>query len=62
MIFYGDEKAHSPKLVRLERVTGVEPVSSPWQGDIIAVIRYPRMRFQKSEDNILIHALSVNYF
>lgn len=25
----------------MERVTGVEPVSSPWQGDIIAIIRYP---------------------
>lgn len=25
----------------LERVTGVEPVSSPWQGLIIAAIRYP---------------------
>ena len=25
----------------IERVTGVEPVSSPWQGDIMATIRYP---------------------
>ncbi len=27
----------------LERVTGVEPVSLPWQGNIIATIRYPRI-------------------
>ena len=26
----------------MERVTGVEPVSVPWQGTIIAAIRYPR--------------------
>ena len=26
----------------MERVTGVEPVSRPWQGRIIAVILYPR--------------------
>lgn len=26
----------------MERVTGVEPVSHPWQGYIIAAIRYPR--------------------
>ena len=26
----------------MERVTGVEPVSHPWQGRIIAAIRYPR--------------------
>ncbi len=24
-----------------ERVTGIEPVSPPWQGDIIATIPYP---------------------
>lgn len=29
-------------LRRLERVTGLEPVSPPWQGDVIALIRYPR--------------------
>ncbi len=29
--------------VILERVTGVEPVSSPWQGDIMATIRYPQI-------------------
>ena len=28
-----------------ERVTGVGPVSSPWQGLIITVIRYPRFVF-----------------
>ena len=27
----------------LERVTGVEPVSHPWQGRIIAAIRYPHL-------------------
>ena len=26
----------------MERVAGVEPASSPWKGDIIAAIRYPR--------------------
>ena len=25
----------------LERVTGIEPVSLPWQGNIITIIRYP---------------------
>lgn len=25
----------------MERVTGVEPVSPPWQGGVIAAIRYP---------------------
>ena len=25
----------------LERVTGIEPVSLPWQGNIIAIILYP---------------------
>ena len=25
----------------MERVTGVEPVFRPWQGRIIAAIRYP---------------------
>lgn len=28
--------------IYVERVTGVEPVSLPWQGSIIATIRYPR--------------------
>ena len=27
----------------MERVTGVEPVSHPWQGRIIAAIRYPHV-------------------
>ncbi|MDQ5981894.1 MAG: hypothetical protein QG570_654 [Patescibacteria group bacterium] len=26
---------------KLERVTGIGPVSLPWQGSIIATIRYP---------------------
>ena len=26
----------------MERIIGIEPTSSPWQGDIIAIIRYPR--------------------
>lgn len=25
----------------MERVTGIGPVSRPWQGRIIAIIRYP---------------------
>ncbi len=25
----------------MERVTGIEPVSLPWQGNVIAIIRYP---------------------
>ncbi len=25
----------------MERVTGIEPVSSAWKADIIAIIRYP---------------------
>ena len=29
-------------LLLIERVTGIEPVSPPWQGGIIAVIRYPQ--------------------
>jgi hypothetical protein len=24
-----------------ERVTGIEPVSSPWKGDILAFVLYP---------------------
>jgi hypothetical protein len=32
--------------VRLERVTGIEPVSRPWQGRIIATIRYPQGNFR----------------
>ena len=27
----------------MERVTGIEPASSPWKGDIIAVIRHPHL-------------------
>lgn len=27
----------------MERVTGIEPVSRPWQGRIIATIRYPQV-------------------
>ena len=34
-------------IYRLEQVTGVEPVSPPWQGGIIAAIRY--LRFLRSE-------------
>ena len=30
----------------LERVTGIEPVSLPWQGNIITIIRYPRMNLE----------------
>ncbi len=26
----------------MERVTGVEPVSQPWQGRIITIILYPQ--------------------
>ena len=26
----------------MERVTGIEPVSRPWQGRIITTIRYPQ--------------------
>ncbi len=26
----------------LERVNGIEPSSSPWKGDIIAIIRHPQ--------------------
>ena len=29
----------------LERVTGIEPVSRPWQGRIITTIRYPQYSF-----------------
>ena len=32
-----------PESLILERVTGIEPVSSPWKGDIIAFIRYPQV-------------------
>ena len=31
------------EIFRLERVAGVEPASQPWEGRIIAVIRYPQM-------------------
>ena len=31
-------------IFRLERVTGVGPVSRPWQGRIIAAIRYPPIK------------------
>lgn len=31
--------------IMVERVTGVEPVSRPWQGRIIAAIRYPRISY-----------------
>lgn len=30
----------SKKKKKMEQVTGIEPVSSPWQGDIITFIRY----------------------
>ena len=31
--------------VNLVRVSGIEPDSQPWEGYILATIRYPRQRF-----------------
>ena len=33
--------AYMPIIIFLERVTGIEPVSLPWQGNVITIIRYP---------------------
>ena len=33
----------------MERVTGIEPVSLPWQGNIITIIRYPHVGFRISD-------------
>ena len=41
----------------MERVTGIEPVSQPWEGCIIATIRYPQTRFI-----IMIVGLTANLF
>ncbi len=35
----------------LERVEGVEPSSLPWQGSIIAAIRYPLGRYLRAQDS-----------
>ena len=36
------KKAYLIWLFYDERVTGIEPASRPWQGRIIATIRYPQ--------------------
>ena len=36
-----------------ERVKGIEPSSSPWKGDIIAIIPYPQNQFFNFEFRIL---------
>ena len=41
-----ENRAFKNAIFRLERVTGVEPVSDPWQGSIIAAIRYPHDDFK----------------
>ena len=37
----GGNKLFLPLHSHLERVTGIEPVSSPWKGDILAFVLYP---------------------
>lgn len=37
-----NERASLKIVYDFERVTGVEPVFLPWQGNVIAAIRYPR--------------------
>ena len=39
----GTSKISFHSIFYVERVTGVEPVSHPWQGRIIATIRYPQV-------------------
>lgn len=50
----------------MERVTRIELVSLPWQGNVIAIIRYPREVvwpfMQKGRDNIIVPAPVVNSF
>ncbi len=36
-----DPNESDDNFLTLERVTGIEPVSHPWQGRIIAIILYP---------------------
>lgn len=37
--------------MKFERVTGVEPVSLPWQGNIITIIRYPHFKLSARGGN-----------
>ena len=46
---YGPDELPIALSRALERVTGVEPVSYPWQGHIIAAIRYPRNEEQNEQ-------------
>ncbi len=43
-----------------ERVTGVEPVSSPWQGLIIAAIRYPLSQSLRRANPLLLYSFVQN--
>ena len=49
-------------LFYLERVTGIEPVSRPWQGRIIATIRYPRSLFTCREGESNSHCIAATGF
>ena len=38
-----DNQALPPVYSHMERVNGIEPSSSPWKGDILAVVLHPRL-------------------
>ena len=35
--------AEASLIINLERVAGIEPASSDWKAEVIAIIRYPHM-------------------
>lgn len=42
LVYKKDQKKSGP-FYMYERVRGIEPLFLPWEGDVIATIRYPRV-------------------
>jgi hypothetical protein len=63
-LLFSSKIKNNPFGLLSERVTGIEPVSRPWQGRIIATIRYPLNLLNKriNKLSLLLKLTSYVYF